>query len=105
MEQAALRVPSASRAETAVTARGACLLHGFISVGAVGQRLVNIILSLMVLALWFLRGIDGGCPELCWRNRVVRPASLGRSDAAVEFISTQSPDVAVAVPTRVRRAE
>src|SRR2546430_13781512 len=28
---------------------------GFISVGAAGQRLVNGILSLMVLALWFLR--------------------------------------------------
>jgi hypothetical protein len=31
--------------------------------------------------------------------------SLGLSDAAVEFISTQSPDVAVAMPTRVGRAE
>ncbi len=43
---------------------------------------------------------EGDCPELYWRNRFVRPPSLGRSDAAVEFISTQSPDVAVIVPTR-----
>src|SRR2546423_10894229 len=28
---------------------------GFISVGAVGQRLLNIVLSLMVLRWWFLR--------------------------------------------------
>jgi hypothetical protein len=40
-----------------------------------------------------------------WRNRLVRPASLVRGDAAVEFISTQSPDVAVEVPPRVFRAE
>jgi hypothetical protein len=48
---------------------------------------------------------DCRCPEVGWRNRIVRPASLGPSDAAVEFISTQSPDVAVAMPPRVFRAE
>src|ERR671925_1719428 len=41
------KLASASRRDAAT--------WGFISVGAVGQRSVNTILSLMVLALWFLR--------------------------------------------------
>jgi hypothetical protein len=48
---------------------------------------------------------SGGRLGISWRNRIVRPASLRHSDAAVGFISTQSPDAAVAVPTRVLRAE
>jgi len=44
-------------------------------------------------------------PGWSQRNCFFRPPSLGPSDAAVEFISTQSPDVAVKVPPRVLRAE
>ncbi len=76
----------------------------FISGGAVGQRLLQIF-SLMVLAWSFLREVTVSCPEMCWRNQLIRPAPLGPSDTAVEFISTQSPDVAVAMPPRVLRAE
>jgi hypothetical protein len=39
------------------------------------------------------------------RNHLCRPASRGHRDAAVEFISSQSPGVAVSMPQRVIRAE
>ena len=45
------------------------------------------------------------CRVMLGRNRIGRPASPRRGDAAVEFISTQSPDVAVAMPIRMDRAE
>lgn len=47
----------------------------------------------------------GGCRVLFGRNRIGRPASPRQGDAAVEFISAQSPDMAVALPPRVLRAE
>ena len=44
------------------------------------------------------------CPSFYWWNRIYHPASFGRNDAAVEFISPQSPDATVAMLARVFRA-
>ena len=38
------------------------------------------------------------CSSIRWRNRLEHPASRERSDAVLEFISSQSPDVIVTLP-------
>ena len=79
--------------------------YAFISVGAVGQRLLNILLSLMVLALWFLRRMTvialncvGGIASSVLRRR---SGATRRLDSSLRSHRTWRSQL----PPRVLRAE